>query len=119
MSASVDLSIVIVAWNVRDLVLDCLASIRAAKVGVSHEVILVDNGSIDFTVEAVSRQFPGAASRCPRTSAKAGTCGPEVMRGRHAVLLNPTRSGGSRPVRYLTSTRAWESGRVGTRITAN
>ncbi len=29
--ASVDLSIVIVAWNVRDLVLDCLASIADAK----------------------------------------------------------------------------------------
>ena len=91
MSASVDLSIVIVAWNVRDLVLDCLASIRAAKLGVSHEVILVDNGSNDFTVEAASRQFPETRILALPKNIGFGAGnnrGLEVMRGRHAVLLN-------------------------------
>jgi len=90
-SASVDLSIVIVAWNVRDLVLDCLASIRAAKLGVSHEVILVDNGSNDFTVEAASRQFPETRILALPKNIGFGAGnnrGLEVMRGRHAVLLN-------------------------------
>ena len=89
--ASVDLSIVIVAWNVRDLVLDCLASIRAAKLGVSHEVILVDNGSADFTVEAVTRQFPETRILALPKNIGFGAGnnrGLEVMRGRHAVLLN-------------------------------
>ena len=91
MSASVDLSIVIVAWNVRDLVLDCLASIRAAKLGFSYEVILVDNGSHDFTVEAVSRQFPETRILALPKNIGFGAGnnrGLEVMRGRHAVLLN-------------------------------
>lgn len=91
MSASVDLSIVIVAWNVRDLVLDCLASIGAAKLGVSYEVILVDNGSHDFTVEAVSRQFPDTRILALPKNIGFGAGnnrGLEVMRGRHAVLLN-------------------------------
>ncbi|MEX2207541.1 MAG: glycosyltransferase family 2 protein [Myxococcota bacterium] len=91
MSASVDLSIVIVAWNVRDLVLDCLASISAAKLGMSYEVILVDNGSLDFTVEAASRQFPDTRILALPKNIGFGAGnnrGLEVMRGRHAVLLN-------------------------------
>jgi len=90
-SASVDLSIVIVAWNVRELVLDCLASIREAKLGVSYEVILVDNGSADFTVETVSRQFPETRILALPKNIGFGAGnnrGLEVMRGRHAVLLN-------------------------------
>ena len=58
MSTQPDLSIIIVAWNVRDLVLDCLASIRQADLGISVEIILVDNGSEDHTPLAVQRQFP-------------------------------------------------------------
>ena len=91
MSAEVDLSIVIVAWNVRELVLDCLASIREAKLGVSYEVILVDNGSADFTVETVSRQFPDTRIVALPKNIGFGAGnnrGLEVMRGRHAVLLN-------------------------------
>jgi GT2 family glycosyltransferase len=91
MSARVDLSIVIVAWNVRDLVLDCLASIEYAKLGISYEVILVDNGSADFTVEAVARQFPGTRIVALPKNIGFGAGnnrGLEVMQGRHAVLLN-------------------------------
>jgi GT2 family glycosyltransferase len=89
--ASVDLSIVIVAWNVRDLVLDCLASIADAKLGLSYEVIAVDNGSADFTVEAVARQFPDTRIVALPKNIGFGAGnnrGIEVMRGRHAVLLN-------------------------------
>ena len=89
--ASVDLSIVIVAWNVRDLVLDCLASIADAKLGLSYEVIVVDNGSADFTVEAVSGQFPDTRIVALPKNIGFGAGnnrGLEVMRGRHAVLLN-------------------------------
>lgn len=91
MTPSVDLSIVIVAWNVRELVLDCLASIVAAKPGITYEVILVDNGSIDFTVETVSRQFPETRILALPKNIGFGAGnnrGLEVMRGRHAVLLN-------------------------------
>jgi hypothetical protein len=82
---------VIVAWNVRELVLDCLASIREAKLGVSYEVILVDNGSLDFTVEAVSRQFPDTRILALPKNIGFGAGnnrGLEIMRGRHALLLN-------------------------------
>ncbi len=46
------LDLVIVSYNTRGLVLDCLRSIRA-HTPAPHRVILVDNGSCDGTVEAV------------------------------------------------------------------
>ncbi|MFI5315951.1 MAG: glycosyltransferase family 2 protein [Myxococcota bacterium] len=91
MSGEVDLSIVIVAWNVRDLVLDCLASIRDAVLGLTYEVIVVDNGSLDATVESVARQFPETRVLALPKNIGFGAGnnrGLEVMRGRHAVLLN-------------------------------
>ena len=58
MSGSVDLSIIILAWNARELVLDCVASIQAAALEISYEVIVVDNGSTDGGAAAIRRQFP-------------------------------------------------------------
>jgi GT2 family glycosyltransferase len=91
MKAEVDLSIVIVAWNVRDLVLDCLESIREAKLGFSYEVIVVDNGSADGTVQAVREKYPDTrVLALPRNLGfgAGNNRGLEIMRGRHAVLLN-------------------------------
>jgi GT2 family glycosyltransferase len=120
-SVDVDLSIVIVAWNVRDLVLDCLASIADAKLGLSYEVIVVDNGSADGTVEAVERQFSDArVIALPRNVgfAAGNNAGLARMRGRHAVLLNSDtivlRGGLERCVRYLDDHP--EAGAVGPQL---
>jgi GT2 family glycosyltransferase len=108
MSSGLDLSIIIVAWNVRDLVLDCLASIGAAELEISYEVILVDNGSVDGTVEAVSRQFPDVhVIALPKNIGfgAGNNQGLLKLSGRHAVLLNSDTivlpGGLERCVRYL------------------
>ncbi len=108
MNASCDLSIIIVAWNVRDLVLDCLASIRDARLAISNEVLVVDNGSHDGTVEAVRRQFSEThVIALPENVgfAAGNNQGLLKMNGRYAVLLNSDtivlRGGLERCVGYL------------------
>jgi N-acetylglucosaminyl-diphospho-decaprenol L-rhamnosyltransferase len=56
----VDLAIVIVTWNVRRLVLDCLQSVYddLARAPLTGQVWLVDNDSTDGTAQAVRAQFP-------------------------------------------------------------
>jgi GT2 family glycosyltransferase len=55
-----DLAVIIVSWNVRDLVLDALRSLYAdlAQSGLRARVLLVDSASSDGTVDAVRAQFP-------------------------------------------------------------
>ncbi|MGB5698055.1 MAG: glycosyltransferase family 2 protein [Polyangiales bacterium] len=53
-------SVVIVNWNTRDMVLRLLASLSTPNEGSAHEVelIVVDNNSSDGSVEAIGREFP-------------------------------------------------------------
>ena len=52
-----DLTIIIVSFNTRDVLLDCLTSVYAQTEGISYEVIVVDNASIDDTPYAISKKF--------------------------------------------------------------
>ena len=49
-------SILIVNWNTRELVLECLDSLPKQGTGPSYEVVVVDNGSVDGSGDALSRQ---------------------------------------------------------------
>lgn len=53
-----DVSVIVVAFDVRDEVLACLGSIAEHNGGVATETILVDNGSRDGTPEAVAQAYP-------------------------------------------------------------
>jgi GT2 family glycosyltransferase len=53
-----DLSIIIVNWNTRDMLRDCLASLPAATAGLETEVLVVDNASGDDSVSMVRMEFP-------------------------------------------------------------
>ncbi len=61
-SGQVDVGIVIVNWNTRDLLRDCLTSVAAslpvAGGGVSARVVVVDNASDDGSAEMVRAEFP-------------------------------------------------------------
>jgi N-acetylglucosaminyl-diphospho-decaprenol L-rhamnosyltransferase len=52
-----DLGIVIVNWNTRDLLRNCLKSVYASE-GVSVEVVIVDNASTDGSQDMVRTEFP-------------------------------------------------------------
>jgi GT2 family glycosyltransferase len=49
--------IIVLNWNGRELVLDCLRSIQQLRYS-NVTAVVVDNGSIDGSVEAVKEQFP-------------------------------------------------------------
>jgi N-acetylglucosaminyl-diphospho-decaprenol L-rhamnosyltransferase len=53
-----DVSVIVVNWNTRALLAQCLRSIYDTVSGLSLEVIVVDNASKDGSVEMVSREFP-------------------------------------------------------------
>lgn len=55
------LDIVIVNFNTRDDLLACLRSLTEAPPARPHHIVLVDNASIDGSVEAVRRAFPAVA----------------------------------------------------------
>ncbi len=89
-----DISIIIVSWNVRDLLRNCLRSIQqqAAILGRQIEIIVVDNASDDGTVGMLQNEFPGV--RVIANSENVGfTRGNiqalAVARGRYFFLLNP------------------------------
>lgn len=57
-SKKVDLSIIIVAYNVIELVEKCLKHIQQSKDTLNKEVIFVDNGSTDGTVAFIKEKYP-------------------------------------------------------------
>lgn len=61
MSGTPDLAVVVVTWNVRDLMLGCLSSVEDefARMGLSGAIWVVDNASSDGTADAIRREFSG------------------------------------------------------------
>ena len=90
-SAPVDLSIAIVSYNTKELLLDCIRSVFAHTTGITCEVIVVDNHSQDGTVAALRETFPAVtviANPDNRGFAKAVNQAAAVSRGRYVLLLN-------------------------------
>ncbi len=97
-----DLGIVIVNWNTRDLLRDCLRSLENGDPSIKRRVIVVDNASSDDSVAMVKAEFPavevianpvnGGFSQANNLGLKAfgfdlGKDGENVPR--YALLLNP------------------------------
>jgi len=53
-----DISIIVVSFNTKGLLLDCLASVFETVQGISFEVWVVDNNSTDGTEEAIRERYP-------------------------------------------------------------
>ena len=55
---SVRLSIVIVNWNSREFLRDCLNLLINGKLPVEYEIIVVDNASTDDSLKMLCEEFP-------------------------------------------------------------
>ena len=53
-----EVSIIIVNWNTRDILRDCLDSFYETKNNLSYEIIVVDNASTDDSVKMIVSDYP-------------------------------------------------------------
>jgi len=87
----IDLSIVIVNWNTRDLLAQCLHSVYNTTSNLDFEVIVVDNASTDGSPEMVRQAFPDVSLIANTENlgfAKANNQAIRRSRGRYVLLLN-------------------------------
>ena len=88
----IDLSIVIVSWNVCKLLNDCLTSIYKNNWQHNLEVFVVDNDSSDQSVKMVRDKFPQVKLISNKTNLGFPKANNQAIRrsaGRHILLLNP------------------------------
>jgi GT2 family glycosyltransferase len=87
-----DLSIIIVNYNVRPYLEQCLDSIRKSAQGLEVETIVVDNNSSDGSVACLKERFTDVVIIENNTNcgfAKANNQGIKIAKGRYVMLLNP------------------------------
>ena len=85
------LSIIIVNWNTRALLADCLASIVQTAGDLEYEVIVSDNGSTDDSRECCRVRFPRVIFLENGSNlgfAAANNRGLAIARGEYCLLLN-------------------------------
>ena len=86
------LSVVIVNYNVKNYVEQCLLSLHKALEGIEAEVLLVDNHSVDGSVEYLREHFDWVrivASRHNLGFARANNLAVRMSHGEYVLLLNP------------------------------
>lgn len=86
------LSIVIVNYNVKHFLEQCLKSVFQALEGIEAEVWVVDNHSVDGSVAMVRREFPQVKLIQNQDNpgfARANNQALRQARGQHVLLLNP------------------------------
>lgn len=91
MSPSISVSVIIVSWNAKDYLVECLQSLTAPASQHPLEIIVVDNASADGSPEIVEKDFPQV--RLIRTGAnlgfaKANNIGIKQCSGEYVCLIN-------------------------------
>ena len=86
-----DVSICIVNWNAKDLIKKCIKSIYSKTDGVTFEIIVVDNGSSDGSVEMLKKYFPDCILIENENVgfAKANNRASKIAKGKYVLYLNP------------------------------
>jgi len=91
-ATQLELSVVIVSYNVKEFLEQALVSVGKALAGIASEVIVVDNASADGSLTLLRERFPGVRVICNsenRGFACASNQGIRAATGNFVALLNP------------------------------
>lgn len=86
-----DLTIIIVNYNTKQLTLNCLESVYKSLTSYQFEVIIIDNASYDDSVHVIREQYPQIKLITNKDNlgfSKANNQGMKIAEGRHVLLLN-------------------------------
>tara|TARA_Y100000768_G_C23951045_1_gene670233 strand:+ start:469 stop:1365 length:897 start_codon:yes stop_codon:yes gene_type:complete len=88
-----DISIIIVSYNVKEYIVSCIQSIyKHSKSNHSYEIIVVDNDSKDGTIESLYKNFPNVQLIKNRFNAGYSigvNKGFKICKGKYILVLNP------------------------------
>ena len=87
-----DLTVVIVSYNVREYLRLCLISVKKASKGIDCEIFVVDNNSDDDSCSVVRKEFPDVYLIENRVNAGYAVANNQAIRlavGKYVLLLNP------------------------------
>ncbi len=91
----IDLSVIIVNYNVKELLEQCINSIFTASADLNVEIIVVDNNSFDGSIAYMKSKFPSNPqlklidSPVNLGFAKANNLGAKEAKGEYLLILNP------------------------------
>lgn len=91
MFTMIDISVIIVNWNTKALLLDCVESLYRTTRESSLEIIVVDNASTDGSIDALRKNFPQVQTIVNQVNlgfAKANNIGIKKAQGRYVCLVN-------------------------------
>src|SRR3989338_1593753 len=92
MSHTLDVSIVIVNWNVKDILHRCLESLYQYTHSITFEIFVIDNASSDGSVDMIRKNFPYVQLIANTENAgfgKAQNQGIQQARGKYICIFNP------------------------------
>lgn len=87
-----ELSVIIVSFNVKDYLQQCLDSVRSAVEEIESEIFVVDNNSGDGSAEMVKREFPDIKLIENKFNSGFSAANNQAIKdsyGRFILLLNP------------------------------
>ena len=115
------LSVIIVSYNVKDYLWQCLFSLEKALKGLDAEVIVFDNHSRDGSVDALAKAYPSVtfiSSPHNIGFARGNNHAIRQSSGEYVLLLNPDTLVGEDTIRHALSFMADHpgAGALGTRM---
>ena len=87
-----DLSIIIVNYNVKEFLQNLLHSVEKASANISKEIIVIDNASDDGSVNILKEKFPSVKlieNKINVGFGKANNQGLQIAKGEYILFINP------------------------------